>query len=284
MEQDRYIEKLHCELIEILDEIVRVCEVLNLNYYLTGGTLLGAVRHGGFIPWDDDLDIVMDRNDFECFVHNAPKYLKDDFYLSWLTTDKKYFRLYAKVCKKNTLFLETIGNHSSSFGIFVDIFPLDYSDGDKSKIHSRKKIIKALGNMLTEKKADSNYSGAKKILTHILPEKLLLSMAQHLMRLENKHSTKLFYVNYGSQYPIERWTICYDYFGKGCASPFENRVYNIPIKYEEVLSSIFGENFMQLPPENKRKTHYPLKVKFSDGVIMTFEQNENRLSIKDTLE
>lgn len=284
MEQENYLTKLHTEMLEILDEIIRVCNILKINYYLTGGTLLGAVRHNGFIPWDDDLDIIMNREDFEAFIEAAPRQLHSDYYLAWFTTDKKYYRLYAKVCKRNTIFLEKVGNNSSDFGIFVDIFPIDYSDGSKSRIQRRKKMVKALGNMLTEKKAMSNYKGLKRAMIKMLPEKLLLQLAQRIMISENRCSNKEFFVNYGSQYPIERWTINCECFGNGRLIPFENRFYNAPDRCDEVLKSIFGEHYMEIPPENKRKTHYPLEVKFSDGTSMKFEQTGEKLKIKDILD
>ena len=75
MEHNEYIKRIHEEILKVMDEIDRICRDQGLQYYLIGGTLLGAVRHGGFIPWDDDLDIAMPREDYETFLAICPSVL-----------------------------------------------------------------------------------------------------------------------------------------------------------------------------------------------------------------
>ena len=95
--EKKHLIKLHQSEIKILDEIVRICDKYNLQYFLIGGTLLGAVRHKGFIPWDDDLDIAMPRNDYEKFISISKNELKDDFILDDISTNEQYWQIFAKV-------------------------------------------------------------------------------------------------------------------------------------------------------------------------------------------
>ena len=141
MYDGKVLKKLQSVEQEILDEIVRICDENNINYYLVGGTLLGAVRHKGFIPWDDDIDIAMVREDYNKFMKIAPKKLNDDYYIDcFFTNDKCYFP-FLKVRKKNTVMNELEISHLNiDKGIFVDIFPLERLNNP----YSKKNRIKAL--------------------------------------------------------------------------------------------------------------------------------------------
>ena len=104
MKETTVLQSLQKVEIEILDEIDRICRMNNINYCLVGGTLLGAVRHGGFIPWDDDVDVAMPRNDYERFMDVCKSELSDDFYLHSIKTDKTYWYPFIKIRKKHRKF------------------------------------------------------------------------------------------------------------------------------------------------------------------------------------
>ena len=95
-------------------------------------------------------------------------------------------------------------------------------------------------------------------------------MRMSARRLGNSHL-----VNFGSQYKLSKQTMPVEWYGEGVPIEFEGRMYNAPKEYEKVLSSIYGNNYMQLPPENKRRMHYPVKVVFSDGSTMEFERTDD---------
>ena len=114
MEKNDYLSSLHEELLSILDQVTKVCDSNQLKYYLIGGSLLGAVRHKGFIPWDDDLDIVMPREDFEKFVSCVYKQLDNGYSMEWINTNPRYNKVFAKVCKDHTLFEEAVGEMRTS--------------------------------------------------------------------------------------------------------------------------------------------------------------------------
>jgi lipopolysaccharide cholinephosphotransferase len=154
---ERYLVKLHQDILKIMDEVERICTKFHLCYYLMGGSCLGAIRHNGFIPWDDDLDIVMPRADFDRFIAllsddnnkcEKDRVLGDGFFLRWISTEKSYNLPYAKVCLKGTKFQEINGLAAKSAGIFVDVFPLD-SCGPYGKIIKLKSyFLSALNNCL----------------------------------------------------------------------------------------------------------------------------------------
>ena len=122
------LRKVQLTELKILEKIDEICKKNNINYFLIGGTLLGAVRHKGFIPWDDDIDVGMLREDYEKFINVCLKNgaLGKDYYLHCNESDNDYFIPFIKVKKNNTTFAEkNIENINTHKGIFLDIFPYD---------------------------------------------------------------------------------------------------------------------------------------------------------------
>ena len=112
---------------EIFQAFISVCEQLKLPYFIVGGTLLGAVRHKGFIPWDDDIDIAMLRPDYEIFLSRAQALLPDNIFFQTIDTDPEYLGNYAKLRHNQTTFLESaVKTKHIHHGLFIDVFPLDY--------------------------------------------------------------------------------------------------------------------------------------------------------------
>lgn len=280
VDSSNYIHTIHNELLEIMDEIDRVCTEHNLRYYLIGGSLLGAIRHNGFIPWDDDLDIAMPRKDYQRFIDIAPKELHEPYKLMWTSTDKKYWKLFAKVENANTVFQEAgMINDKELHGIFVDIFPLDETDGLDSKVRKRKTIIKKLGVMMSYKTRPWQASMLKRIIVKPFPIVFLSKMANRIMFWPCK--TGQYYSNFGSRRTIDKQTIPKEFFANGVPHSFEDRQYNVPSNADSVLNHIFGSSYMDIPPKEKQRGHYPIYVQFSDGQEVRFPLPEKELSIED---
>ena len=118
--------RLHGELLDIMAEIIRVCEVCGIPYFIQGGTAIGALFNKGIVPWDDDIDIGMTRADYERFLQLAPQHLRPQYFLEWFGTERNTPFYFAKVKKNGTLFVEEMfRNMDIHHGIFVDIFPYD---------------------------------------------------------------------------------------------------------------------------------------------------------------
>ena len=120
------LELLHKVLYEILGEIIRVCDMLHIPYFIQGGTAIGAFFENGILPWDDDIDVGMTRENYERFLKEAPAVLKKDYFLQWIGSDPHTPFYFAKLRKNGTKFVEDVSEGlDMHHGIFVDIFPYD---------------------------------------------------------------------------------------------------------------------------------------------------------------
>lgn len=117
--QDTLLDKIHRTEMDIMREIDRICRKHNLTYFLSCGTLLGAVRHKGFIPWDEDMDIMMPREDYEQFLKVAPDELPPQLMLDSYPQNPRYFNPFAKVRNRNTLFaIRALQNYDGPQGLW----------------------------------------------------------------------------------------------------------------------------------------------------------------------
>ena len=139
---EEQLSKIHEYEIEILEEIIRICEKHGIQYFSAGGTTLGAVRHNNIIPWDDDIDIGMLRPDYERFIRIAPEELKNGMFLQHYSTEPLTPTYYAKVRKDGTVFAE---EHMKELpihkGVFVDVFPYDKVPENEQE---RKKLFRQI--------------------------------------------------------------------------------------------------------------------------------------------
>ena len=135
--KDISLEELRKIQISILDEFSIFCEENKLNYLLTGGTLIGAVRHKGFIPWDDDIDVAMPRADYERFLSS---FNVEGYRIITPYNNEKYVYPFAKLVNSKTRIIEHTDT-DSDLGIYIDIFPIDYIPQKSIKSYYRKRKI-----------------------------------------------------------------------------------------------------------------------------------------------
>jgi len=252
------LDKLHSLMQRSLDEIDRICEMLNLRYYLIGGTLLGAVRHKGFIPWDDDLDVAMPREDYNVFLRKAPQIICDEFFLQTRITDPCYGNMFSKLLVKNTVFDQSINaNSHQKSGIFVDIFPLDRGKPDPTDMKQFKiNLAKTITSYLFQKR--NQIKMGKLHALRIIPDKLLIGLEELLYKGKGDY-----YINYGSQYGIGKQTISITHYEPRTKLVFEGKQYSAPKDYNYILERIYGKDYMTLPPVEKRITHNPMRLSFN---------------------
>lgn len=255
--------------IEILQEIIRLCEENNLQYFIIGGTLLGCIRHEGFIPWDDDIDIGMLREDYEKFLKIAPLQLKNGYTLQHFSTEKNTPTYFAKVRKDGTEFIEKYTRKiKMHHGIFVDIMPYDYIPEESKLREQYNKKTQRLGQLyiaktvwttsITQNKKKKIFGSIARACLHLcllfVPKKKIFERLDKSLTAYNGIAIKML---------SSRGRSCFeckleDLFPLKIHR-FENIKVYIPAEADKLLKTQYGD-YMVLPPEEKRKGHAPYKL------------------------
>lgn len=263
----QYLEK------EALKEILSVCEKIGVQCFLMSGSALGAVRHGGFIPWDDDIDVAMLREDYNLFVREAQNYLDEKYYLQTPYDNKINPYFYSKLRINGTRFVEFC-NHKLPMhqGVYVDIFPFDAvpDDEEKNKKHFRK--CQTLFVLFTvrqspdrSKEAIGFFAKIKSflrfcfhIILRLIPHDLFVKYIDSVVQSYNGTGQKAVAgLNYTKR--KANYILLEDLFPlKSCS--FDEIEALIPCNYDTYLQSHYGDYWV-LPPEEKRFGHKPYVVK-----------------------
>lgn len=245
-----------------MDEIHAVCEKHGIRYYLAGGTLIGAVRHNGFIPWDDDIDIYMPRPDYDKFMQIYPQEGKNNLFEHCL--NKKYMYPYAKLCKANTLLIEKGGYGGVDMGVYLDIFPLDAlgNSEDEAKKLMRKLLpyVNLNLSLLVEQWRD-NVSFVKNFAIWNL-HNVALMMGGHEKLLKKIDGIVRTY-DYESSSLVGEFIDEIQYkritdkklYDARILHDFEGRQYYIPAGYDKILTDFYGDYMTPPPPEKQVLTH-----------------------------
>lgn len=283
--EDSDLKKLQkCE-IEILDKIVEICDKHNLQYFLVGGTCLGAVRHSGFIPWDDDIDVSMPREDYNKFLKYAFNEIGDDYFLDYYLTNKYNHFGFLKVRKNNTTFV-TDGSKvkKDHDGFYIDIFPIDYNNNRYSKI-LHIEIVLARSILETLKLKDHNYHFKSlrypiiSLLFYPFSNKFCHKIIDKLFQAKNKKE-RVNCAIYCGVYPYQKDIYPYDKVFPGKKILFEKKEYYVFNDADYYLSQLYGENYMEIPPVEKRIAHKPLKLEFDKGMNLNTKEEYYKLNKK----
>lgn len=243
----------------ILDGINQFCEEKGITYFLAYGTLLGAIRHKGFIPWDDDIDLWMKREDFNRFCELFPAWGKGHgLYLNSVRSVDNYNRVQAKVCLSNTTLKENDRVNPYEEGYFIDLFPLDGTPNNESKRKFHLTRLQFLKNIVTL----SAYNGmgnaaitALAALFRRVDAHKVLEKYEHVAEKYSCDKSEFLKVLAPGKKKGRDILIKTDYFAESVRIPFETKFALAPTGYDAILRQIYGD-YMQLPPENARKPHH----------------------------
>lgn len=250
-------KKLWAVILDIFVEFDQVCKKYNLRYFFDGGSLIGAIRHKGFIPWDDDIDVCMPRKDYEVFVSLSNEF-KDPYFLQTPYTDPEYFFGFAKVRNSNTTGLTQMFKYQKyNHGIWLSVFPLDYWDENAEEEYE---FIKALNienstymrmtnPNLDEKNRErvKNYSGRNPLDTY----EEIQRRAQQFNDEKPQFMTAA--VSSVLSYKKKLWYA--EDFATSIKADFEGYEVPIPVGYDRILKTVFGD-YMSLPPVEQRGVHH----------------------------
>jgi lipopolysaccharide cholinephosphotransferase len=265
MFEDMELRKLQLIELKILLELKHICEKNNIKYFLMGGTLLGAVRHHGFIPWDDDIDVGMIRSEYSKFITICESELSEQYFLQTFETDKTYVNSFAKIRLNGTKYLEP--NSSDELhhqGIFIDIFPFDKIPSKflSKKIHILKLLAYTRMGMITHgyripkstTLKEKIFNLSIQYISKVFSKPKIILLRENLFQKFNKKDTDQYINSSLYCYPIE----IFDHFSE---LEFEGIKLPVPAGYVKYLECAYGD-FMRLPPENKRISHTPHKPEF----------------------
>ena len=258
------LRKAQLLMLKILKEVHKICEENNIKYFLSDGTLIGAIRHQGFIPWDDDLDIGMLREDYEKFCKIAPQILSENFILQNFQTDKGYGLQFGKVILKNTVWIEKVAKNTNRqwSGIYIDIFPYDnITENKKMQKLINRLYIFIQGLILIKFKYIniSNYESMAKKLKYVLKKIYLCTISKKLLiyirdsickRYLNKSNTLV--TKYGGNFYKNQNP--YNFYKDLTLQTFEDTSFYIPKNYDKILKNLYG-NYMDIPPIEKQRQH-----------------------------
>lgn len=262
-ESDKKLRKLQKTELEVLMELDRVCRKHNLRYYIVGGTLIGAARTGGFIPWDDDIDVSMPREDFDKLIALKDEF-SQDFFLQTHKTEKECYFFYAKLRKNGTYFGEDKFEHTGIHkGIFMDIFPLDYIS-DKRIIQKLSfKSFSLINAFICSKKLTSEFLYKNMSLPFIvtfrtiqclLPLPLLYGLRSICAKLTKTLSNKRLVASLAGFHGYPKEIAPFELWAEGTDIEFEGKTVRAPKEYKTLLTHMFGD-YMQLPPVEERVNH-----------------------------
>ncbi len=275
---DNQLKRLQKTILSIADDIIGLCEENNINYHLTGGSALGAVRHNGFIPWDDDLDIDVARKDCSKLYNLIKENYSEKYYIHNPQNKEGHSIPAMQVRLKNTIVRGCNDATLDQCGAYIDIAIMENTFDNKilRRIHGT--ISLALGLIVSCRKFAKN-------------RKYMMNLAKNDKEAKKIFRKKIIIGKIFSFLTLRRWTIIYDGWNKICKNTktkyvtvptgrkhffgelyerddfyqeikheFEGRNWNIPKNYTKYLTMMYG-NYMKIPNENQRERHVLLDFK-----------------------
>lgn len=270
VDQEKKLEDIWAVELEILDEIHRVCTENGLRYSLAYGTLLGAVRHQGFIPWDDDIDIMMPREDYDRLREIWSEKAKQGFILQDETMFDDYMNTFAKVRKDHTTFLQFESERTCNYhtGFYVDVFPVDRKA--PTGLPEKLQFAAFAFYLLYNRGYTSNSGGLKglgeRVLLGIVPKKNYRKISLAAGRMSRKWNDNMDAdLVCPSKISACRQALPAGLFDHLELVPFQNKMYYAFHDREAFLRLCYKDH-LALPPEERRIwRHHPLLISFDQN-------------------
>ncbi len=242
----------------ILLDIADVCADLGIEFFLGEGTLLGAVRHAGFIPWDDDIDLLMRRDEYQRFLEEAPGRLGPRYEVQHSSTVTNYWSPFIKVrlLEPRSHFRQTrIAHLTENNGPLVDIFPMDYVPSPRGLgLTLQGTYIRVLRGILHQKlrcgPATTAAHRAMRAAALFMSVQTIHRRLEHAFTLHDDHQHP-WLATLSSYHPVTAQVMPAAAFSSSVKLDFEGHPMPAPIGYEQVLSALYGD-YMSLPPEAER--------------------------------
>lgn len=242
---------------EILKYFDRICTQLKLSYFLVCGSALGAVKYGGFIPWDDDIDVAMYREDYAVFIEKAPELLPEHLFLQNFCSEPAFPQIFSKLRDSRTTYIEkTAARLPINQGVFIDIFPLDgYPDGRMERI--RLEFCKRIYGSMLLAAFDVPNMGLQKLWRWLGCTKKTAKIAAAFDCMIRRYPTANSAVicNHGNWQGQLEYAPSW-YYSKGINASFEGLSVRIPEHYHEYLTQKYGDYTKDLPKEKQVGHHY----------------------------
>ncbi len=254
--------------LDILSKVLKFFDENNISYFTSGGTTLGAVRHHGFIPWDDDIDLYVPRKDYDKLMAISKGILIDGYISIKSPGDKDYIYQYCKACNENTVIYEkNVSDKKYAIGIFIDIFPLDKHYN--SKIKNRFLILKTRWYRSLLETASNQINLSKKGSFRWLFKQIVRAIQKPLTKKWTVEKTAAYIDNIGRKMENENTDYLGDlvmkgsgnddyypaeYFKDSVDGEFEGLKIKNPVGYKEYLTEMYGD-YMTLPPKEQQIMH-----------------------------
>lgn len=255
------VEELKNIQMDILQHVCDFCSKNNIKVFLSGGTLIGAVRHHGYIPWDDDIDIQMMREDYDKFIREYPKKDNSPYKLISYETDKKLPLTFAKVIESRTVLHDELSG-SYPMGVYIDIFPIDkVPESLKLQTHLYRKAKFYINLFLLKQFSFARRRGflmnvalffGKLLLSFIPTSVITAKIIKTAKSYKDQGSTLCGCVVWG--YGIREVHPIKD-MDEAVMMDFEDRKFPVPAGYDSYLHAVYG-NYMQLPPKDEQVSHH----------------------------
>ncbi len=267
---------------EILNEFIKICRNLDLQYYVICGSALGCVKYEGFIPWDDDIDVALPRKDYDVFLEKAQDLLPEHYFLQNYRTDKGFHHFCSKIRDSRTTYIEkdqkTLNIHH---GVFIDIIPLDILPDDKNfKIKYRLFRVCQLIHLRSPQK----YKNVIKFILKPFVNIRLANMCFEKYLRKNLATDNAQYCNFHNA-KNNRLYMEFAKYGEGISAKFEGVDVIIPEKYDEYLTAYYGDWRADLPVDQQVGHHcyeiLDLERPYTDYIEKT-TQNGRKIKLRKT--